>query len=94
MSLYQLLFHSDLVLKGQVHIYFESSAVIITLVMFGKWLEARAKKRTTSAIESLHSLRPEQALVYRNHQEICILTSEVIIGDIFEYTSKVVYFHD
>ncbi|MBX9838906.1 MAG: copper-translocating P-type ATPase, partial [Silvanigrellaceae bacterium] len=82
MSLYQLLFHSDLVLKGQVHIYFESSAVIITLVMFGKWLEARAKKRTTSAIESLHSLRPEQALVYRNHQEICILTSEVIIGDI------------
>ena len=82
MSLYQFIFHSDLIINGQAHIYFESSAVIITLVLFGKWLEVRAKKRTTSALESLHSLRPEKALVYRNQQEIYILTSEVIIGDI------------
>lgn len=44
-----------------VPVYFEASAVVITLVLLGKWLEARAKRQTTSAIRALHALRPEQA---------------------------------
>ncbi|WP_101047273.1 heavy metal translocating P-type ATPase [Macromonas nakdongensis] len=44
-----------------VHLYFEASAVVITLVLLGKWLEARAKRQTTEAIRALHALRPELA---------------------------------
>ncbi len=43
------------------HLYFESAAVVITLVRFGKWLEARAKRQTTAAIRALQALRPERA---------------------------------
>jgi Cu+-exporting ATPase len=44
-----------------VHLYYEGSAVVITLVLLGKWLETRAKRQTTSAIRALHALRPERA---------------------------------
>ncbi|MGM9424628.1 heavy metal translocating P-type ATPase [Hydrogenophaga sp. MI9] len=44
-----------------VHLYYEGSAVVITLVLLGKWLEARAKRQTTDAIRALHALRPERA---------------------------------
>jgi Cu+-exporting ATPase len=44
-----------------VHLYFEGSAVVVTLVLLGKWLEARAKRQTTSAIRALHALRPDVA---------------------------------
>jgi Cu+-exporting ATPase len=44
-----------------VHLYYEGSAVVITLVLLGKWLEARAKRQTTSAIRALQALRPERA---------------------------------
>ncbi|WP_310564084.1 heavy metal translocating P-type ATPase [Hydrogenophaga sp.] len=44
-----------------VHLYYEGSAVVITLVLLGKWLEARAKRQTTSAIRALQALRPENA---------------------------------
>ncbi len=43
------------------HLYFEASAVVITLVLLGKWLETRAKRQTTSAIRALHGLRPDVA---------------------------------
>jgi len=43
------------------HLYFEAGAVVITLVLLGKWLEARAKRQTTEAIRALHALRPELA---------------------------------
>ena len=45
------------------HLYFESAAVVVTLVRLGKWLEERAKRQTTSAIRALHALRPEVAHV-------------------------------
>jgi Cu+-exporting ATPase len=48
------------------HLYFEASAVVITLVMLGKWLEARAKRQTTGAIRALQALRPETARVRRD----------------------------
>jgi Cu+-exporting ATPase len=44
-----------------VHLYYEASAVVITLVLWGKWLEMRAKRQTTEAIRALHALRPERA---------------------------------
>ncbi|MBS0406495.1 MAG: copper-translocating P-type ATPase [Proteobacteria bacterium] len=43
------------------HLYFESAAVVVTLVLLGKWLESRAKRQTTAAIRALHALRPELA---------------------------------
>jgi Cu+-exporting ATPase len=46
-----------------MHLYFEASAVVITLVRLGKWLEARAKRETTDAIRALAALRPERARV-------------------------------
>ncbi|WUR11860.1 heavy metal translocating P-type ATPase [[Empedobacter] haloabium] len=48
-----------------VHLYFEAAAVVITLVLLGKWLEARAKRETTAAIRALQQLRPESARVRR-----------------------------
>jgi P-type Cu+ transporter len=44
-----------------VHLYYEGAAVVITLVLLGKWLESRAKRQTTDAIRALHALRPERA---------------------------------
>ncbi|MEY4882321.1 MAG: hypothetical protein RIS34_175 [Pseudomonadota bacterium] len=46
---------------AMVHLYFEASAVVVTLVLLGKWLEARVKRQTTAAIRALHALRPEMA---------------------------------
>jgi cation transport ATPase len=54
---------------GMPHLYFESSAVVITLVLLGKWLEGRAKHQTVEAIRALESLRPDTALVRRDGQD-------------------------
>ena len=51
---------------GNMHLYFEASAVVITLVLLGKWLEARAKRQTTEAIRALQALRPATARVRDN----------------------------
>ena len=63
------------------HLYFESAAMVITLVMFGKWMEARAKQQTLSALESLRSLRPEMARVRRDGLELELALSRVRVGD-------------
>ena len=55
---------------GMPHLYFEASAVVITLVLLGKWLEARAKRQTTEAIRALKALRPETARVRRDGAEV------------------------
>ena len=49
--------------EGMMHLYFEASAVVISLVLLGKWLEARAKRQTTEAIRALQALRPVTARV-------------------------------
>lgn len=64
------------------HVYFETSAMIITLIKTGKFLETRAKGRTSQAIRKLLELSPQKALVERNGQEIEIQVSEVQLGDI------------
>ncbi|MBI5278901.1 MAG: copper-translocating P-type ATPase [Burkholderiales bacterium] len=64
------------------HLYFEASAVVVTLVMLGKWLEARAKRQTTSAIRALHALRPETAhVLQKNGDEADLPLAEVLAGD-------------
>ncbi|UOD31647.1 copper-translocating P-type ATPase [Massilia violaceinigra] len=63
------------------HLYFEASAVVITLVRLGKWLETRAKRQTTEAIRALQSLRPETARVRRNGVESDIPISKLKVGD-------------
>src|SRR5690606_33271342 len=50
---------------GAAPLYFEASAVIVTLILLGKWLEARAKRQTTAAIRALQALRPAMARVLR-----------------------------
>jgi len=68
--------------RGQMpHLYFEASAVVITLVLLGKWLEARAKRQTTSAIRALHALRPEQAHLLTAEGEVDVPLGEVLVGD-------------
>ena len=64
------------------HLYFESSAVIITLVLLGKWLEERAKHQAVAAIHALESLRPTVALVRRDGEEHAVPVADVRIGDI------------
>jgi P-type Cu+ transporter len=64
------------------HLYFEASAVVVTLVLLGKWLEARAKRQTTAAIRALHALRPDIAHVLgRAGGEIDVPVAEVLAGD-------------
>jgi P-type Cu+ transporter len=64
------------------HLYFEASAAVITLVLLGKWLEARAKRQTTAAIRALQSLRPETARVVRDDGEIEIPAAQLRVGDL------------
>lgn len=63
-------------------VFFETSSLLITFVILGKWLEARAKGKAGQAIKKLMGLRAKTARVLRADQEIDILIDEVIVGDI------------
>ncbi|MEJ8821981.1 heavy metal translocating P-type ATPase [Variovorax humicola] len=63
------------------HLYFEASAVVIALVLLGKWLEARAKRQATSAIRALQQLRPEVAHLVGVRGESDLPLAEVMPGD-------------
>ena len=65
------------------HVYFEASAAIITLVLLGKLMEARAKAKTSAAIEELMKLQPKTARVERDGAIVEINASDVRVGDIF-----------
>ena len=62
------------------HLYFESAAVVITLVMLGKWLESRAKRQTLAALDALRRLRPETARVRRHGVQAEVPLSAVRVG--------------
>lgn len=64
------------------NLYFESAAMILTLVTVGKFLEERSKNKTGAAVEHLLKLAPEVAHVFRGGREVEIKTSELVIGDI------------
>ncbi len=64
-------------------LYFESAAMILTLITVGKTLEARAKGKTTDAIKSLVKLTPKTATLERDGKEVTVPASEVMVGDVF-----------
>ena len=63
------------------HAYYETAAVIVTLILMGRLLEARAKERTGDAIRKLIDLRPRTARVIRNGEEFAVRIDEVVVGD-------------
>lgn len=80
LSVYLLFFHSDATMRG--HLYFEAGAAVITLVLLGKYFEARAKRQTTEAIRALSALRPETARVRRDGIETEVALERVALGDL------------
>ncbi|MFO1369726.1 MAG: heavy metal translocating P-type ATPase [Marinagarivorans sp.] len=79
LSVYQLfLNHSH---QGMPHYYFEASAVVISLVMLGKWLEQRAKRQATSAIAALHQLQPPLAWRREGAQVRQVAVESLVPGD-------------
>jgi Cu+-exporting ATPase len=79
LSVYLLLRQAE---QGPMHLYFEASAAVITLVRLGKWLEERAKRQTTEAIRALQALRPEAAHVIRNGVERDVPVDWLVVGDV------------
>ena len=79
LSLYELLRPAAAAMPA---LYFEASAVVITLVLLGKWLEARAKFKTVEAIRALNALRPETARVRRDGVEAELPIAQVRVGDV------------
>lgn len=64
------------------HLYFETSAVLITLVLLGKWLEGRAKEKTTDALKSLLSLQAKEAILFVDGEERSVAVELVKVGDV------------
>ncbi len=79
LSVVQLLRYGS---NAMPHLYFEASAVVITLVLLGKWMETRAKRQTTEAIRALNALRPETARVRRDGIDTELPVSQVHVGDL------------
>jgi len=77
-------FLPDVLPANAVHIYYEAAAVVVTLVLVGRYLEARAKGRTSDAIKHLVGLRPTRASVRRDSVLIEVPVADVIEGDIVE----------
>ncbi len=74
----------DLACMNGLHdLYYESAAMILTLITLGKMLEARAKGRTTDALQSLLRLSPQTAVVLRGGEEQQVSVAEVRLGDVF-----------
>ena len=66
----------------QANLYFDTSAMIISLILLGRFLEARAKGQTSAAIKKLIGLRPDSALVIRDGKEVEIPVDDVKVGDV------------
>lgn len=84
-SVYNLVVHAvtEGTIIGQVHdLYFEVAAFLITFVLLGKWMEARAKGKTSAAIQKLMGLQAKTARVLRNGQAVDVPIEEVQVGDV------------
>ena len=75
--------NDDLVMQYRHDLYFESAAMILTLITVGKTLEAYSKGKTTDALKSLMKLAPQTACVLRGGEQITVPVSEVNVGDLF-----------
>ncbi|MCL7997092.1 heavy metal translocating P-type ATPase [Brucella sp. 21LCYQ03] len=77
-------FWPDILPDGTVNVYFEAAAVIVTLILIGRYLEARAKGRTSAAISRLVGLQAKSARVVRNGETLDVPLEEVRAGDIVQ----------
>ena len=66
---------------GMPHLYFESAAVVVSLVLLGKWLEARARQRTLAALDALRALAPPTATVRRGGALVSVQVESLAVGD-------------
>ncbi|MCD8094979.1 MAG: heavy metal translocating P-type ATPase [Ruminococcus sp.] len=90
-SVFALFMMTDAVVKGNDELvmsymdefYFESAAMILTLITVGKMLEARSKGKTTDALKSLMRLAPKQAVLLRDGSEVTVAVEQVQKGDVF-----------
>ncbi|ABE56964.1 Heavy metal translocating P-type ATPase [Shewanella denitrificans OS217] len=71
---------------GEPHLYFESSSAVLSLVLLGKYLEHRAKRRTTDALRALEDLKPSSARVWRNDKWQQVLASTVVTQERVQIT--------
>jgi P-type Cu+ transporter len=84
-SLFTTLFPQVLIAEGlPTDVYFETAAVILTLVLLGRLLEARARGQTSEAIRRLLQLQPPTARVLRNGQPVDVPVSMVVVGDLVQ----------
>ncbi len=81
-SLYESIIKSGHHHGEMPHLYFETSAILITLILLGKLFEAKAKGHTSDAIKKLIGLQPKTAIVIRDQKEIKVPLADVIVGDI------------
>lgn len=63
------------------HVYFETSATIITLILVGRWIEAKAHRQTSTALRKLMELAPANASVIRDGREVDLPVDQVVVGD-------------
>lgn len=81
-SLYESIVKSGHHHAEMPHLYFETSAILITLILLGKLFEAKAKGRTSDAIKKMIGLQPKTAIVIRNQKEVKVPLADVIVGDL------------
>lgn len=77
-------FASGLLPEGAVNVYYEAAAVIVVLILLGRFLEARAKGRTSEAIKRLSKMQVKEAHVMRNHRFLDVPINEVDLNDVLE----------
>lgn len=77
-------FASGLLPEGTVNVYYEAAAVIVVLILLGRFLEARAKGRTSEAIKRLAKMQVKEAHVMRNHRFLDVPINEVVLNDVLE----------
>lgn len=70
-----------MILLGSSETFFEASAMLVTFVLFGHWMEMKARRGTSDALKALFQLIPAQAHVLRNGKEVTIKAAELVIGD-------------
>ncbi|MBQ2676670.1 MAG: cadmium-translocating P-type ATPase [Clostridia bacterium] len=81
-SVYKLFFGGYVAGSGMGDLYFEASATVITLILVGKYMEHRAKAKTSDAIKNLMALTPDIAHIVKDGQVLDIKTEDIIVGDV------------
>ena len=75
-------YNEEILMYYKHNLYFESAVMILILVSFGKYLESKAKKKTTEAIDLILSLAPDKVFIVKDNEEVLVNVSDVKVGDI------------